>query len=73
MNNSTNGTSSSKFIYVDKMPEEHLDYTEITFVVIASIAVVTSSFNVAVFANPKLKDPTYTFLLVASILDMWRR
>jgi hypothetical protein len=43
---------------------------EISFITIAALSLFTSSFNVAVFAHPALRDPTYKFLLVTSILDM---
>jgi hypothetical protein len=43
---------------------------EISFISIASVSMLTSLVNVAVFAHPDLKDPTYKFLLVTSVLDI---
>jgi hypothetical protein len=43
---------------------------EISFIAIAAVSLFTSLLNVVVFAHPNLKDPTYKFLLVTSLLDI---
>lgn len=37
--------------------------------IISAVSILTSIVNVVVFAHPSLKDPTYNYLLVSSVID----
>jgi hypothetical protein len=64
---------NSKFIYLDAdfdlQPLRTPGQLDLLAIVMASFSALTNVINIAVFAHPNMKDPTFKYLLVIAIVD----